>query len=358
MGTGVTVSVQRVCEALEPLFMSTLPTWSRLDHARPFLDGSDPTMRGFHSAIRQSSPSIRAVRDTARLDGSTIIASQQFFGLFNPSRNRTLTQWQFDTLRNENARGIVEQALRAALDVLSLRGRAHPMATVTAWIFPADPANAYTMLSCHGLEAWGDTPGAVAVQLWPSRANIARLPLVTIRALALGYRSAITGPNSSPTVAEHLVREGLASTLVCELHAGPGAPWAIPFTRPSDWRDTLRSIAHASGFESYANLPVNVYGVTAPAGADHLPDPPMVNVEHMALIHARCLQARGTVDPVEIAGLLYGDEPLAMNGHPVLGLPFASGFAVAHSVVSAGIRRLGCTIAEAFHLPTYELVGT
>jgi uncharacterized protein YjaZ len=78
----------------------------------------------------------------------------------------------------------------------------------------------------------------------------------------------------------------------------------------------------------------------------------------MALIHARCLQARGTVDPVEIAGLLYGDEPLAKNGHPVLGLPFASGFAVAHSVVSAGIRRLGCTIAEAFHLPTYELVGT
>ena len=57
---------------------------------------------------------------------------------------------------------------------------------------------------------------------------------------------------------------------------------------------------------------------------------PMVNAEHMALIHARCLQARGTVDPVEIAGLLYGDEPLAMNGHPVLGLPFASGFAVAH----------------------------
>ncbi len=358
MGTGVTVTVQRVCEALEPLFMSTLPARTRLDRARPFLDGSDPTMHGFHRAVRRSSASMRAVRDTARLDGSTIMSNQQFFGLFNPSRNRTLTKWQFDAFRSEDARGVVEQALLTAIGFLSLRGRTHPISTVTAWIFPADPSNAHTMLSCHGLEAWGDTPGAVAVQLWPSRANIARLPLVTIRAVALGYRSAVTGPISSPTFAEHLVREGLASTLVCDLHAGPGAPWAIPFTRPSDWHDTLRSIAQVSGFESYANLPVNVYGVTAPAGADHLPDPPMVNAERMALIQARCMEARGTVDPVEIAGLLYGDEPLAMNGHPVLGLPFASGFAVAHSVVSAGLRRVGCTIAEAFHLPTYELVGT
>ena len=84
----------------------------------------------------------------------------------------------------------------------------------------------------------------------------------------------------------------------------------------------------------------------------------MLNAEHMALIHARCMEARGTVEPVEVAGLPNGDEPLAMNGHPVLGLPFSSGFAVAHRVVSEGIRRLGCTIAEAFHLPTDELVGT
>lgn len=92
-----------------------------------------------------------------------------------------------------------------------------------------------------------------------------------------------------------------------------------PFTRPSDWRDTPRAIAHASGFESYSDIPVNVYGVTAPAGSDHLPDPPMVDAEHMERIRARCMEARGIVHPVEIAGLLYGDEPLAMNGHPVLG---------------------------------------
>lgn len=229
MGTRVTVTVQGVCDALEPLFMSTLPARSRRDRARPFLDGSDPTMRGFHSAMRESSASIRAVRDTARLDGSIIIASQQFFGLFNPSRNRTLTKWQFGTLRNENALGIVEQTLRAALDFLSVPGRAHPIASATTWIFPADPSNAHTMLSRQGLEAWGDAPGAVALQLWPSPGNLARLPPVTTRAMALGYRSAMTGPTSTPTLGDHLVREGLASSLVRELHADRGTPRAIPF---------------------------------------------------------------------------------------------------------------------------------
>lgn len=103
--------------------------------------------------MRQGSASIGAVRDTARLDGSTILASQQFFGLFNPSRNRTRTQWQFDTFRNVNLLGIVERTMRAALDFLSLPGRTPPVPSATAWIVPADASNAHSMLSGHGREA-------------------------------------------------------------------------------------------------------------------------------------------------------------------------------------------------------------
>ncbi len=358
MGTGVPVTVQGVCEALENLFLSSLPARSRLDRARPFIDGTDPAMRGFHGAMRQDSASVGAVRDTARLDGSTILASQQVFGLFNPSRNRTLTQWPVDPFRNVHVLGIVERTVRAALDFLSLPGRTPPVPNATAWIFPADASNAHSMLSCHGLDAWGDTPGTVAVQLWPSPGNLARLPSATTRELAVGYRSAVTGPTSVPTFADHLVREGLASTLVSALHADLGTPWAIPFTRPGDWHDTRSVIAHASGFRSYVELPVNACGVTALAGSAGLPDPPLGDFEHLTFLHAVLMEARGTTDPMAIAGLLDGDAPLAMNGHPVLVLPFASGFAVAHTVVGAGIARLGCTIAEAFHLPTAALLGT
>jgi len=166
----------------------------------------------------------------------------------------------------------------------------------------------------------------------------------------VGYRSAVTGPTSVPTFADHLVRKCLASNLVSALHADPGTPWAIPFSRPGDWHDTLCVIAHAAGFRSHAELPVHFSGMTAPAGSAGLPDPPLSNCEHMTFLHALPVDARGTTDPAEIAGQLYGDAPLAMNGHPVLGLPFRSGFAVAHTVVGAAIARLGCTIAEAFHL--------
>ena len=90
-------------------------------------------------------------------------------------------------------------------------------------------------------------------------------------------------------------------------------------------------------FEPYAKLTVTVQGVTAPAGSDHLSDPPMVDAEYMALFDARFLEARRIVDPVEIAARFYVDEPLAMDGHVVPGLRFA----FAHNVAVAARARLG-----------------
>ena len=46
-----------------------------------------------------------------------------------------------------------------------------------------------------------------------------------------------------------------------------------------------------------------------------------------------------------------------MHGHPTIGLPFASGFGFAHNIVGVALKRLGCRIAEAFHLPTLSLLG-
>ena len=59
------------------------------------------------------------------------MTSQQFFGLSNPSRSRTLTRWQFATVRNENVPGSVERAMSATLAWLDRAGHVptHPSAT-------------------------------------------------------------------------------------------------------------------------------------------------------------------------------------------------------------------------------------
>lgn len=121
------------------------------------------------------------------------------------------------------------------------------------------------------------------------------------------------------------------------MHAGPRPPWGKPLTRPSDLHDAHIGSARASGFEPLAKLTVTVQGVTAPAGSDHLSDPPMVDAEYMALFDARFLEARRIVDPVEIAARFYVDEPLAMDGQVVPGLRFA----FAHNVAVAARARLG-----------------
>jgi hypothetical protein len=47
------------------------------------------------------------------------------------------------------------------------------------------------MLRLHGLEAWGDLPQGIAVQMWPSPGNFDRLGPVVTRATALSLRSAV-----------------------------------------------------------------------------------------------------------------------------------------------------------------------
>jgi hypothetical protein len=90
-----------------------------------------------------------AVRSVARLDGATIAESQQFFGAFNPTRRRDLSEWQFEALRAFRVTEAIACHASATLDLLDPSGER----CIHTWVFPANHANAHTMRRLHGLEA-------------------------------------------------------------------------------------------------------------------------------------------------------------------------------------------------------------
>lgn len=350
--------IHATLDALAPTFTDDVRPRARLAAAMPLLDGSHPAIAAFADAARASTRGGRgafgiAVRTTARLDGATIAEAQQFFGAFNPSRRLDLSTWQFDTLRGAGTPGEVARHVGETLELLDPGGSRR----ASAWVFPADHANAHTMLRLHGLEAWGDLPDGVAVQVWPTAGNLARLGPVLTRATALGFRSGLAWPDRrEPTLADHLVREGLASHAVSARFPGLSDPWSAPFRAPDDWDDALATVAAAAGVARYADMQVNVYGVCAPAGDVRLPVPMVLDDDEAAYATAVLAADLDTSDPARIAAYLYGDAVVAMGGHPPAGMSSFAGIAAAHALVGKALARLSLTLPSALRLPAATLL--
>ena len=62
-----------------------------------------------------------------------------------------------------------------------------------------------------------------------------------------------------------LAEEGLAAIAVATRFPHLTTPWAVPFAPAPDWHDALAHIATRAGVARYADMPVNTYGVVAPA---------------------------------------------------------------------------------------------
>ena len=345
-------------DALSPVFLSDTSPRARLATAMPLLDGTHFAMAAFAAAIRAATRGHHGgfgldVRLAARLDGATIAEAQQFFGAFNPTRRRDLSTWQFAALNASRVAEVVAGHATATLDLLDPGG----VQRVNIWVFPADHANAHTMLRLFGVEAWGDSPGGVAVQLWPSPGNIARLGPVVTRAVALGMRTTFAWPTDRPpTLADHLAREGLATLAVATRFPNLPNPWAAPFTAAPDWDDVLATIAATAGIATYAALPVNVYGVVAPAGDNRLPTPVPPYTDESAYARAVLAADLQETDPSRIAAHLYGDAIVAMNGHPPVGMSPFAGIAAAHALVSGAMTQQRIDLPTAARLPTADLL--
>lgn len=344
--------------ALRPAFLDDGRPRDRLARAMSLMDGTHPAMAAFADAARAATRGGRdacgmGVRAAARLDGASIAQSQQFFGCFNPSRRRDLAAWQFDVLRDARVDGAVAAHVDGTLDLVDPGGERR----VGTWVFPADHANAHGMLRLHGLEAWGDLPDGVAVQVWPTPGTLDRLGPVVTRAAALGARSAAAWPaDGAATLADHLAREGLAACAVAVRFPDLPDPWAAPFAPASDWDDALAAVALAAGLDRYADVRVNVYGVVAPAGRDRLPVPAAPDADEAAYARVVLGADLRTTDPARIAAYLYGDAVVATNGHPPVGMSPFAGIAAAHALVGDAIARRDLSLSDAFRVPSRDLL--
>lgn len=345
-------------DALATVFLSESSPRTRLASAMPFLDGTHLATADYAIAARDAARRHRGgygldVRSVARLDGATIAEAQQFFGAFNPTRRHDLSAWQFEVCKSARVSNIVAVHTDATLNLLDPGG----VRQVHTWVFPADHVNTHTMLRLYGLETWGDLPGGVAVQLWPSPGNIDRLGAAVTRAVALGTRTNFAWPTERlPSLADHLAREGLASLTVAARFPDALNPWSAPFTPASDWDHALATIATAAGVARYADLPVNVYGVVAPAGDSRLPIPVTPDAAEEAYARAVLSADLHETDPIRIAGHLYGDQIVALTGHPPVGMSPFAGIATAHTLVSEAMARQRLSLSSAVRLPTADLL--
>jgi len=185
---------------------------------------------------------------SAQQDGFHVLAMQQVWGLFNPTRKQDVSAWQFEQFRQKNVAGVVEKTLADL----------------------CDPANRPLMINNHGVSGFGFAPGTILLQLWPNEGNLTRLRPLLARLLIHNIRPLPVC--ASPTLADWLAVEGLAAGFIEMACPDWGeTPWLAWLSVPADWAETLDQIATRYGLDRFDDLVVNVYSSMQPIGAGRPP---------------------------------------------------------------------------------------
>jgi uncharacterized protein YjaZ len=213
------------------------------------------------------------------------------------------------------------------------------------------------MITAHGLSCFGGVPGYLAVRVWPSRGNLARLGPALARVFAHNLRWANAPHNEPATLGDFLLLEGLAAAFAAEIFPELDAPWLVAFRAPDDWNAALQAVADIYAVPRYDDLLVNVYGATAPVGAERPPRALRLDTDELEYAHAVIGGALDISDARLIAAHLYGDELLAAQGHPTVGLPPFAGFEVGYRLVQAYLELTGESLPEAIRKPSGEILG-
>ena len=98
---------------------------------------------------------------------------------------------------------------------------------------------------------------------------------------------------------------------------------------------------------SYDDVLVNVYGMTAQVGSARPPGAQPLDAEELAYAREVIGGALNRSDARLTAAHLYGDELLAAQGHPTVGLPPFAGFEAGYRLVQVYLERTGANLAAA-----------
>ncbi|MEM9408741.1 MAG: hypothetical protein AAGA81_22110 [Acidobacteriota bacterium] len=275
------------------------------------------------------SPGVYECLQIVRLDGYEVLAMQQGWGLFNPTRRRPASRWAVAQLRENETLHACRAALGSLLELASV-----DPAGVRLVLVPSDPSNRNLMARAFGLSLAADAPGLVLVQLWPSRGNLERLPAALARAaarqslladgtLALGQR---------PTAADLLRAEALADELAERAGlCAAGQLWRQTLAPPPDHLEALQHVAELSEVPSYDELDTNVYAFVDEGASTSVPPFEVTALdpeETEYTLQALDAELEETA-PSRVAAALYGDPAARQWGHPGVGLSALAGVQVA-----------------------------
>ncbi len=286
-------------------------------------------------------------------DGLEACAGTQGWGLFNPARSLEAAAWEFGQNEALDYRGQVTALLEQVARLLAL-----PDAQVDCLLLPCDSANRSLMLFSQGLSVYGAAPGLVLLRLWPCASNLERLPAALARAWAQTLRHLVHGRETLRNLADLLVMEGIAAALTRRLLPDLELPWLATLREPADWNDELTRIARTwYGSADYSDLVTNVYGAPQVMGRDRPPPALALDADTLALCVATFADMLDDDEPLTLARALYGDELLALNGHPPAGMPAWAGFEVACRLVEAWLARRDATLADALRAPSAQIIA-
>ncbi|RMG88142.1 MAG: hypothetical protein D6712_04240 [Chloroflexi bacterium] len=346
-----TITVHNTLDLLEPLFTADIHPRDLLARAQETIlnpDGLQPHI--LKPLSDEAETNGAAIMRLAAQDGASVLASQQGWGLFNPTRHRDASRWQFARFRQLDILTRLQDWLQQAQASLPPAAQTN----IHVYLLPADPANRPLMIDAAGISIFAHKD-TIALQLLPSDGNLQRLPYALARALVHNARKA---HHPLHTLADWLALEGLAALYIG--HIFPDCPtpyWAAPHMPPPDHEQTLDHIAAFSGLDSYSALPVNVYGNVQPVG-DHRPPPPHIpDAEMLDYLLAVALENRAETQPHRLAALLYGDERLANLGYDGVGMTAFGGFCAAQTLVEQALNATARPLSEALFLPSDELLG-
>lgn len=309
------LTVHDTITLLESLFCEPSAPAARLELARPVLYGEGSPLEQFKVLTRSRRTRLFQTMQAGLVDGYSVVAAQQGWGLFNPGRSLEASQWTFERFRTLDVLGQIREELSAAASYLS----AHLPNELNVFLLPADPANRALMLRAHGLSVFAGLPDALLIQLWPSEGNLSRLDAALTRALV----HIAEGRDAEPlTLRAVLEREKRAAELVSGRFPAFAEPQLLSFRAPENWESALAHAATLCGAESYDALKANIYGGD---GASVEPVPSVSPLEERAYVHAVLLEHLGETQPTRIAACLYGDEVVAAQGHPGMGAPLFAG---------------------------------
>ena len=294
------------------------------------------------------------VMEAAQHDGYEVLFGQQIWGLFNPTRKIEASAWEFAQYADADILSRLNDWLQRFAAFFDHVGMP---AQIECYLLPADPANRAFMITTHGLSCFGGVPGYLAARIWPSRGNLARLEPALARVFAHNLRWANAPQIEPATLGDFLVLEGLAAAFVAEMVPELDAPWLVAFRAPDDWDAALQSVAEMYGAPRYDEVLVNVYGATAPIGAERPPRALPLDTEDLEYARAVIGGAIDLSDAHLIAAHLYGDELLAAQGRPTVGLPPFAGFEVGYRLVKAYLEHTGEGLREAIGKPTGEILA-